>query len=105
MTTFAAQIGRQAFVQAADLVPEPEEVKALHRVLALTSALDETLYTSMGMAEPAYVLLTCAKSSAEVVLVPLLVPLLKSAESAERKSLENAPPEPFWLTMTRYCNM
>ena len=83
-------------------VPEPEEVKALHRVLALTPAFDDTLYTSMGTEAPAYVLLTCAKSSGAVAVL-LLVPLLKSAERAERKSDEKAPPEPFWLTMTRYC--
>ncbi len=79
------------------------EVIALHKVLALTPASEETLYTSTGTVEPAYVLFKVAKSAVEVELVVLLVLLLKSADNTERKSDEKTPSAlELELTMMRY---
>jgi hypothetical protein len=79
-------------------------VKAAHRLLALTFEEEETLYTSTGTDAPAYVLFKDRFVSAAVELVLLLVPLLvKSAERALRKSLENAPPVAVCPVMMRYC--
>ena len=87
--------------------PELVLVKAAHRLLALTSDDEETLYTSTGTDAPAYVLFRARLVLVVVVveLVLLLVPLLvKSAERALRKSLEKAPPVAVCPVMMRYCS-
>lgn len=77
-------------------LPELVLVRAAHRLLALTLFEAETLYTSTGTAAPAYVRF----KARSVVEDPFL---LKSPDSADRKSLENAPPLLLWLVRIRNC--
>lgn len=77
--------------------PELVLVRAAQRLLALTLLEEETLYTSTGTAAPAYVRF----NARSVVEDPFL---LKSPDSADRKSLENAPPLLVWLVRIRNCS-